>query len=232
MTPLPSAARQSSKGEGRRAARASLYRAQILEAAEQTFADRGFANTRMQDIAQSAEISLATVYQMFEGKQQLYRQILIERDQQMLARVLELAGAVFGARPDMKAVLSVLGVQIRFLLEHPAYLRMQLHDGRFWYHSDSRPSTDEQQLWERGLQQMLQLFAWGQAQGLFVDGEHGDQARMLLSIQQTRLANWVQSGMQEPHDVVVRRIQADFVRFFCRPATATTLLSAAGTMDD
>jgi AcrR family transcriptional regulator len=221
-------ARQKGRGEGRRAARESLYRAQILDAAEQIFADRGFADTRMQDIAHSAEISLATVYQLFEGKQPLYRQILIERDRQMLARVIERVGAVFGAKPDLRAVLELLGVQIRFLLEHPAYLRMQLYEGRFWYHSETRPSADEQQLWERGLEQMLQLFTWGQSQGLFVDGEHVDLARMLLTIQQTRLANWVQAGMQEPHDTVIRRIQADFVRFFCRPAVATALLSAEG----
>jgi hypothetical protein len=74
------------------------------------------------------------------------------------------------------------------------------------------------------------LFAWGQSQGLFVDGEHVDLARMLLTIQQTRLANWVQSGMQESHDIVIRRIQGDFVRFFCRPDAAASLLSAEGAI--
>lgn len=230
MSPKSAIARQPGKVEGRRAARLSLYRAQILEAAEQTFADCGFANTRMQDIAQSAELSLATVYQLFEGKQQLYRVILIERDRQMLACVLDRVGAVFGANPDLRAMLDLLGVQVRFLLEHPAYLRMQLYEGRFWYHSETRPSADEQQLWERGLDQMRQLFAWGQAQALFVEGDHVDLARMLLTIQQTRLANWVQSGMQEPHEAVTSRIQADFVRFFCRPAVATTFLTAKGTI--
>lgn len=230
LSPAVNAKMRKQKSAERKAQRASLYRDQIVEAAELIFADRGFANARMLDIAQAAELSLATVYDLFQGKEELYRHILIERDQQMLARVLERVGSVFEGRPDLMAVLDLLGVQIRFLLEHPAYLRMQLHDGRFWYHSDTRPSSTEQILWERGLEQMLHLFAWGQAQGLFIEGEHADLARMMLSNQQTRLANWVQSGMQESHDGVVRRIQADFVRFFCRPALACSLLTETGAL--
>lgn len=46
-----------------------LYREAILEAAEQVFADRGFAGTRMADVAKAAGIATGTLYNYFDNKQ-------------------------------------------------------------------------------------------------------------------------------------------------------------------
>ncbi len=225
---MPGKAAKTMKSGALRAAREAMYRSHILDVAEATFAEQGFASTRMQDIAQAAEISLATLYQLYPGKQDLYRQILIQRDQELMACVLDLLPGSFGPEQSLLKVLDLLAVQLNFLLAHPNYLKMQLQDGQFWFHSDTRPSAAEQQIWERGMQLMEQLFNWGVEAGFFTPGEPPDQARMLLSLQQTRLANWVHGGMQETHAETVARIQADFIRFFCRPAVATQFLSADG----
>ncbi len=211
-----------------RAARDALYRAHILQVAELLFADQGFAATRMQDIAHAAEISLATLYQIYPGKQDLYRQILVDRDREMFARVADAGQTGFAGDGGLPRVLELLRAQVGYLLEHPNYLRMQLQDGRFWFDTATRPSAAEQQLWERGLALMSQLFEWGSRAGIFVPGVAFEQARMLLALQQTRLANWVLARMREPHETVIAHIQADFVRFFCQPAVAAGLLEADG----
>lgn len=211
-----------------RGARAELYRQHIMAAAEAIFADEGFAQTRMQAIAQAAGVSLGTLYQQFEGKDELYRAILIARDAEMLAGVTEAARIRLKMPLDIAQILAMMDTHLRFLLEHPDYLRMQLQDGRAWYHSAARPSAEEQQIWERGLAMMQQVFGWGTASGLFIPGAAEDHARLLLALQQARLAGWVAGGMHEAHDTVIALIQADFVRCFCRPEVAQRLLAADG----
>jgi hypothetical protein len=50
----------------------------------------------------------------------------------------------------------------------------------------------------------------------------------MIALQQTRLANWVLLGMHEPHDEVIARSQAEFVRTFCRPSVACRALTEDG----
>lgn len=211
-----------------RDARAELYRQHIIAAAETIFAEEGFAQTRMQAIAQAAGVSLGTLYQQFKGKDELYRAILIARDTEMLAGVAAAASTQLKMPLGVEQILAMMEVHLRFLLDHPGYLRMQLQDGRAWYHSAARPSAEEQRIWERGLAMMQQVFGWGTAHGIFVPGAAEEHARLMLALQQARLAGWVAGGMREAHDAVIALIQADFVRCFCRPEVARGLLADDG----
>ena len=47
--------------EKARNAKASMYRALIVDAAERLFADRGYENTKIQDIAAESGLSLGTL---------------------------------------------------------------------------------------------------------------------------------------------------------------------------
>lgn len=199
-----------------------------MEMAEGIFAEQGFANTRMQDIAGGAGISLATLYQVYPGKSELYRAILIARDADMLNTLMSKGQHVLRQPQSIEQLLWLMALQLGFMLSHPNFLRMQLQGGQVWYHNTAWPSHEEQQIWERGMKVMSSLFGWGMAKGLFVPGVPEDQARMVLAMQQTRLANWVSAGMQEDHAVVIERIQADFVRNFCTPSVALPLLARQG----
>lgn len=211
-----------------REARDALYREHIMEAAEGIFAEQGFANTRMQDIARAAGISLGTLYQAHHGKSELYRAILIERDADMLNTLMSKGQHVLQQPQSIEQLLWLMALQLGFMLDHPNFLRMQLQGGQAWYHNTAWPSHEEQQIWERGMKVMSALFGWGMAKGLFVPGVPEDQARMVLAMQQARLTNWVSAGMQEAHAVVIERIQADFVRNICTPSVALPLLSREG----
>ena len=54
--------------ENVRRARAGLYRQLVLEAAERSFAEKGFDATKMEEIAAESGLSLGTVYSVFAGK--------------------------------------------------------------------------------------------------------------------------------------------------------------------
>jgi AcrR family transcriptional regulator len=211
-----------------RDAKDAMYREHIMGVAERIFADQGFANARMQDIASAAGVSLGTLYLSYAGKQELHRSLLIERDRQMLDLVLSKRQQTMQKPTSVEQILWFMEAHLHFMLQHPDYLRMQLQEGHAWYHRAAQPTADEQQMWERGMMVLEQVFAWGIAQGLFSPGNSAHQARLLMAMQQSRFANWVMDEMREAHDAVIARIQADFVRQFCRPEIVKKLLSADG----
>lgn len=211
------------------AARDAIYREHILEVAEELFAEHGFDSCKMQDIARAASMSLGTLYQTFPGKQGLYRELLIKRSEEMVGVVMEQGLSVLSQPQSIAQVLWLIGVQVGYLLEHRNYLRIQLEAGYAWYHLAAQPSEHEQQLWARGIEYIQGVLTWGLEQGLIVPGDATvDQARLMLTMQQTRLANWLADGMQDSHAHVISLIQADFVRQFCRPQIMVGFLTSDG----
>ncbi len=66
-------------------------RARILDEAEALFAERGFAGTSVRDIAARAELTPASLYNHFEGKDALYHAVLGRGVQPLIERLGELA---------------------------------------------------------------------------------------------------------------------------------------------
>ncbi|MBR1129836.1 TetR/AcrR family transcriptional regulator [Bradyrhizobium iriomotense] len=83
---LPSATRASAKGPApagseevpasNRAARAAERRAAIVEAAMEEFIARGFAATRLDDIAKRAGVAKGTIYLHFKDKESMFEELV------------------------------------------------------------------------------------------------------------------------------------------------------------
>lgn len=217
-----------SLARGLRAAKEDLVRQHAMDAAEHVFAQHGFAQAKMQTIARKAGISLATLYQLYPGKQELYRAVLLAHDRELMTAVTS-NPALKSAQPiSIIPLLKVMHTQLEYLLKHPNYLRLILQEGYAWYHSAAQPTRDEQALWSQGLDVISTVFAQGVKWGELIPAKPADQARLLIALQQARLASWMSDGMQEEHEIVIARIQSDFIRQFCRPALAAQLLSEDG----
>ena len=67
----------------------SERRAQLLRAAREVFAGKGYHAAAMDDIAERAGVSKPVLYQHFPGKRELYLALLDESGEQMLARIHE-----------------------------------------------------------------------------------------------------------------------------------------------
>lgn len=63
-----------------------MYRELVIDAAERVFASRGYAGTRMQDVADEAGLAIATVYATIAGKEELYAAIHERNGRVLLAR--------------------------------------------------------------------------------------------------------------------------------------------------
>jgi AcrR family transcriptional regulator len=75
----------STQKTSRREEARALFRNAILEAAEEIFAERSFHAARIQDIAARARVGVGTVYNHFEQKEDVFRALIDERTEAMLA---------------------------------------------------------------------------------------------------------------------------------------------------
>jgi AcrR family transcriptional regulator len=78
-----------SRSHGRRQRRIERRRAEILAAAAQVFAEKGYASTTTREIAQAADIAEGTLYNYFGGKREILLAIANEARAPMEAAVLE-----------------------------------------------------------------------------------------------------------------------------------------------
>lgn len=83
----------------RRAAKAAVNRADILDAAERIFAERGLTDGSLRDIAKNSGFSTAAIYNYFESKQHLLAETLVRRGTDLLD-VIDTAAGIDGSPMD------------------------------------------------------------------------------------------------------------------------------------
>lgn len=101
-------------------------RRQILAAAKEVFADRGYHDTTMADIARAAGLSYGVVYWYFESKDDLFHALMAAEEQSLRGHI---ASAV---RHDGERVDDLLRDAVRATFEyfeqHPASTRLLFPD--------------------------------------------------------------------------------------------------------
>lgn len=96
---------------------ATTRRRQLLDVALPLFGARGFHDTSMEDIAERAGVTKPVVYQHFESKRSLYRELLESVGEDLVAVVSE--RAITEAAPKRR-VQSGFEAYFRWVGEHPS----------------------------------------------------------------------------------------------------------------
>jgi AcrR family transcriptional regulator len=206
-------------------ARRAIYRTTILDAAEREFAQHGYDATKVQAIARTACVSLATLYATFPKKWDIYRALHQER----LDALMQQVGArVLAARDAFARLRGGLEGYMRFHMEHPDFLRVQLKERVPWGTTDRLRSPEQTRAWEAGLQMMIAAFAEGMRSGVFVEDDPEVCARTATAMSQVRLALWVDRRMEDDKDAVARAAMLQFVRTFVRPERVAELAAVVG----
>ncbi len=85
---------------------ASERRESILAAATQAFADCGYHETSIEDIAEAAGVSKALIYEHFASKRDLQAELLESLEKQLIARLTEAAGGDNNPEARLRAGLN------------------------------------------------------------------------------------------------------------------------------
>jgi len=185
----------------------------LLDAAERVFAQRGFEDTKMQDIAAEARVSLRSVYQVARGKAALYGLVHETRARDLLAQI-ELALPSDEDDPR-RALMDVIAVVAGFLMERPDFLRIQLREGGTW----SLEETGRVLLVEerhRSDRLLEKLFRRGIASGVFYAEHPGLMVASLRAQEQVHLAAWIarrgRPSKRQTIDAIQRQAERLFVQ--------------------
>lgn len=107
----------------RRAQHQELSRRQILDAAEEIFARKGFHEATIKEIATRAEFSVGAVYSFFENKDDLFVQIYLRRGGEFMDGMRTLLAA---GHDPLAQLLRLATFQIEFFREHANFGRLFL----------------------------------------------------------------------------------------------------------
>ena len=105
--------------------RPEVRREKLLEAATEVFAERGYEGARVEQIADVAQVSPGLLYRHFEGKQELYEELLTLANRQLLEH---LAQAAAPDLPTDQRVLRGLDAFFTFVEGHRNLWRLIMKD--------------------------------------------------------------------------------------------------------
>jgi AcrR family transcriptional regulator len=199
--------------EKARNAKTSMYRSLIVDAAEPLFAERGYERTKIQDIAAESGLSLGTLYSVFGGKAGVYDAVQNER----LGELFLLAGESMAS--DEKAAERLIEgnrVFIRWLTEHPNFLRIHLNASTAWASSPGEVGEDLVDAWRRGIELIAGVTQQAMDEGDVYEGDPVIAARLMVAMQQVFMSAWVESGMKDDPDDLVDQVEQQLVRALFR----------------
>ncbi len=196
-------------------ARRELYRELILDGAQRVFAERGYDDAKMEEIAQESGLSLGTLYSVFAGKAKIFAAIHEAADAEILRRSV---ACVEDDMQPLEATLAGVRAWVEYFLEHPDLLRMHLAEGQTWAGPTHARGRERSRAWQEGVAMLERGVARCVEDGSFLPGEPGLIARTMVAMQQVQLAWWLEGGMKRSHEEVVNDVLAQVTRSFAAAA--------------
>lgn len=95
---------------------AEQRRTQLLLTATSVFAERGYHDASMNDIAEAAGVTKPVLYQHFQSKRELYLEVLADAGQQLQTTIGAAIEAADGPRQQIE---SGFGAYFRWVFAHP-----------------------------------------------------------------------------------------------------------------
>jgi AcrR family transcriptional regulator len=194
-----------------REARRQMYRQVITEAAEAVFAEKGFADARMSDVALEAGISLKTLYATFNGKVELFDAIRSLRIDEVMARSDAISDG-----PPLDVVMDRVRVSVEYLVANPNFLRIHLREGNAWAIRPEIVLGTVPDRWHANMSEQAKTIQRGIDEGVFEKGDPELLVKMVSAVYQVQLADWLEREESGSSDILVRRIQDYVKRLLCR----------------
>lgn len=142
------------------------HRQEILAAAEQVFASRGFYATTMEEIARQSEFSVGSLYNFFANKEALYAELKGSIAEAFMA---EMEKRVFNMEPA-EALGALVDMRMEFLERHRDLLRMVLEESAVGRLNLSRSLPGRcADMFDRYIERLVDIFRRGIRSGVFDD---------------------------------------------------------------
>lgn len=203
----PAESREGSAGlrELRRQQRIELSREHILDTAEVLFAERGYHDTGLKEVAARCEFSVGSIYAFFQNKEKLFETVLMRR-------VQPLGEVVRRCAPDSMAgderLVEVARMQIEHMRAHPAWNTIAVDTA--WIRGGVVPEVYRDYL-HRSMAFLRGIVEQGQREGNVREGDSETLARLFYKILTAYIsAHGLFGSDEEP--VADPELYLDFIR--------------------
>jgi AcrR family transcriptional regulator len=152
--------------EQRRREKDRVSREHLLDAAEHVFGNKGFHEATLKEVAERAEFSVGAIYGFFEGKDDLFAQVLERQGSALLERQQE---AVASAASALEKLHRLADTQLEYFRARPDFYRVFQRElgGATW--------TFRASLNERGYERYRAVMDFEAA--IFADGVEAGELR-------------------------------------------------------
>jgi TetR/AcrR family transcriptional regulator len=152
----------------------------ILQAAEKVFADKGFNKTKMSDIAEVSEFSVGYLYNLWQGKDELYLDVLNSKIEEFFSSLTEQYHQSDNA---LEKINIMIDTHFLFFEMHRDFFRIYLSEiSQIEMHCDN---VFDERLWQKRehfFELAEEVFSQGVEQGVFVAHSPRDLAIALKGI--------------------------------------------------
>lgn len=185
--------------------RRALYRELVLAAAEREFARTGFADTKVAAIAHAADVSLATVYKTFSGKDQIWDEL----HRQRMTALLDLVETrMAGVASPLDRLLAGIAGAAEYLTSHGPYLELNLRTTSGWLAATGTTGA-QRTVWASGIDMIAAGVEAARASGELADLRTRVATGLIISALQVWLADWVDSGRDRDSGEVITELVAN-----------------------
>ncbi len=156
----------SAAGSSRKERERQQHRQEILSAALELFAEKGFAGVSMQEIAAAAEFATGTLYKFFPSKEDLFFELLESTTEEGLGVVMS---ALDGAEDELVKLSRFIRLHERIIREQGPALRLYVLESSGRCLPGPRVEAKKKQIDERIVSGLSRVIAAGVFRGSIND---------------------------------------------------------------
>ena len=176
----------------------SQHRQEILSVALQLFADRGFHNVSMHEIAAAAEFATGTLYNFFASKEDLFFELLVSCAEGGLALILP---TLDGPGDERQKLSRFIRMHERIPVEQGAAIRLYLLESRGRCLPGPRVEAKKREIDERVVSRLSAVIAAGVHKGLF----HAIDPVIAAKCLSATLESMILAAVAEPQAASLKR---------------------------
>ncbi len=191
------------------------HRQAILSTALRLFAEKGFLNVSMQEIAAAAEFATGTLYNFFSSKEDLFFELLDATAEESLGMVLS---ALDGPGDERHRLSLFIHLHTRVIREHGAAFRLYIMESRGRCLPGPRVEAKKKEIDRRIVTQLAGVIASGIDKGLFHNIDPVIAARCLFASLELFVLAAIENPQAVDLDADLKKIETVFFRGLLKPS--------------
>jgi len=186
------------------------HRRQMLAAALELFAEKGFHNVSMHEIAKRAEFAIGTLYKFFKNKEDLYKALMMEKAEEY-HRVL--MGVLSEENDVMTMIEDYIAAKARLFADNLAALRLYFAETRgASFNIKAGLDQDIRKLYDKFIMRLASVLETGIRKKVFREMDPYHMAVALEGLTNAFLFCWLEDPEQHPYGANIPVIRDMFLK--------------------